>query len=119
MAEGQCSSSVMETARLEIYSYHKTCWPRLKELGINLGAYMNDFGAIDPDLKRRFRRQYESKKRLTNQQQADWLQSILVPWVDDQLAKRRRNASVLMATADGYRKARKIVDAAKRFMNKS
>jgi hypothetical protein len=119
MEEGLCPFSVMDKARLEVWKYHKACWPLLKDMGIDLGAYMDDFGAIDPELKRRFRRKYESKKRLTNQQQADWLQSILVPWVDGQLAKRRRNASVLMATADGYSKARKIVDAAKRFMNKS
>ena len=119
MAEGRCPPSAIETARLEIYTYHKACWPRLKTLGINLSGYMNDFGAIDPSLKRRFRRQYEFKKRLTNQQQAEWLESILVPWVDGELTKRRRNASVLMATADGYSKARRVIDAAKRFMKKS
>jgi hypothetical protein len=39
---------------------------------------MDDFGAIDSDLKARFRQKYEQRKRLTNQRQAELLQSILV-----------------------------------------
>ncbi|MBY5269448.1 hypothetical protein [Spiribacter salinus] len=80
---------------------------------------MDDFGAIDSDLKARFRQKYEQKKRLTNQEQGDWVKSILVPQIDDWSAKRARKASILMATTEAHSKANKVVDAARQFMKKS
>jgi len=119
MEGDRCPFPVMDKARLEVWKYHKACWPFLKDMGIDLGAYMDDFGAIDSDLKARFRQEYEQKKRLTNQEQADWLRSILVPQIDNWLAKRARKASILMATTEAHSKANKVVDAARRFMKKS
>jgi len=116
MAEGRCPLSVMDSARVEVWSYHKACWPRLKELGIDLSAYMNDFGAIDPELKRGFRRRYERKRRLSPTEQADWLKAILLPMVDAHVAGNV--AKVGLANSIARRQSR-VIDAVKRFMKKS
>jgi hypothetical protein len=58
----RCPFPVMDKARLELWKYHKDCWPLLKDMGIDLGAYMDDFGAIDSDLKATFGQKYEQKK---------------------------------------------------------
>jgi hypothetical protein len=112
MAEGRCPVAVMDSARVEIWSYHKTCWPRLKELGVDLSAYMNDFGAIDAELKRRFRRQYEGKRRLSPTEQAHWLKDILVPMVDAHVASNVAKVGLASSIA---RKQRRVIDAVKRF----
>jgi hypothetical protein len=113
MAEGGCSLPVIDSARVEVWSYHKACWPRLKELGIDLSAYMNDFGAIDPELKRRFRRKYERKRRLSPTEQAHWLKAILLPMVDAHVAGNVAKVGLADSIA---RKQRRVIDAAQRFI---
>ncbi|KAF0279153.1 hypothetical protein FPL11_09875 [Spiribacter aquaticus] len=112
MAEGRCPLRVMDSARVEVWSYHKACWPRLKELGVDLSGYMNDFGAIDPELKRRFRRRYERKRRLSPTEQAHWLKDTLVPMVDAHVAS---NVAKVELAGSIARKQRRVIDAVNRF----
>ena len=88
MAAGAYSASTLDSARTRVACYRSGTWSLLKEMGVDLSAYMDDFGAVDPDLKARFHQQYERQRRLSNQAQSDWLKRIALPWVDAWLAER-------------------------------
>ena len=88
MAAGAYPASTLDSARTRVACYRSGTWSLLKEMGVDLSAYMDDFGAVDPDLKARFHQQYECQRRLSTQAQSDWLKRIALPWVDAWLAER-------------------------------
>ena len=119
MESGSYSESTLDRARTRVACYRPASWSTLKEIGIDLSAYMNDFGAVDPDLKRRFKRKYEANGRLTNQQQADWLKKIALPWLDAWIAGRVAKVQMADMIAAKQERVGGVINAAKRFLRRS
>ena len=118
MESGSYSESTLDSARTRVACYRAESWATLKDIGIDLSAYMNDFGAVDPALKRRFKRKYEANKRLTNQQQADWLKKIALPWLDAWIAGRVAKVQMADMMAAKQERVGGVIDAAKRFLRR-
>ena len=118
MESGSYSESTLDSARTRVACYRPASWATLRELGIDLSGYMNDFGAVDPDLKRQFKRKYEANKRLTSQQQADWLKKIVLPWLEAWQAGRIAKVQIADTIAAKQEQVDGVINAAKRFLRR-
>ena len=118
MESGSYSESTLDNARTRVACYRPASWATLRELGIDLSGYMNDFGAVDPDLKRQFKRKYEANKRLTSQQQADWLKKIVLPWLEAWQAGRIAKVQIADTIAAKQEQVDGVINAAKRFLRR-
>jgi hypothetical protein len=89
MEPGAYTEATLDNARTRVACYRPASWSLLKEIGVDLSAHMNDFGAVDPALKARFRKQYEQNRWPSNQAQAEWLKKLALPWADEWLDQRK------------------------------
>ena len=76
------------------------------------------FLRLHPDLKARFRRQYEKNRRLSNQAQADWLKKIALPWVDAWLDQRMALYEGASRHVERRERVGSVINAAKRFLGR-
>ena len=118
METGDYTEATLDSARTRVACYRPASWSLLKEIGVDLSAHMNDFGAVDPALKARFRKQYEKKHRLSNQAQADWLKEIALPWVDAWLDGRMAMYERARRHVERREKVGSVINAAKRFLGR-